>query len=123
MFAVSRHTHYMLRWLSSVLILGIVFGSVDAANDIGSFGACDEQTGHEVHGELQESISIEQDRENPAPTDSGSAHFCHCAVHAPALPASGALVAPPAVQCAIASPAYLSGTARTPPPIRPPKID
>lgn len=114
----------MLRWFSSILILCLAFASVEAATDVDSRGGCDEQIAHEMQGEFEDPLSLEGNSKDPAsPGGEQSIHFCHCAVHAPAMLASAELIAVTAAQPAPSIPTYLRGTCRTPPPVRPPKTD
>lgn len=114
----------MLRWLPTVLILCIMFGGIDAAADVESIGACDDRIAHEIHGELPHS-PLDQDGspDDPAPPAGEHAvHYCHCAVHAPALPPSTELTAAPSSQPSPSLPSHLCGTVPSPPPVRPPNL-
>src|SRR5690606_26392769 len=111
----------MARWISYVLILCITSAAVDAAMDVESLGGCDEQVAHEAHSERGGPVPDPFSEDPDAPTGEPP-HFCHCAVHAPVLPSSAALVTAPAPEPSPAMPAYLYCSHRAPPPVRPPNL-
>jgi|GEM_PF-3926908 len=111
----------MKRWLSCILIFSIASAGVDAANDVESLGACDEQIAHEAHAHGACADRDSESEDPAAPDGESSAHFCHCSVHAPALLSSVEPIAVPAPEPSPSCPTSLCGTLRSPPPVRPPK--
>lgn len=113
----------MVRSISYIVILCITSAAVDAATDVESLGSCDEQLAHEAHGEVRGAPLDDASSEDPSAPGEQAAHFCHCAVHAPVLPSSIALVDAPAPEPSPSISAHLYASHRAPPPVRPPKLD
>ena len=113
----------MARWISYLLVLCISSATVDAAMDVESLGGCDEQVAHEVHGEVADSLPNGASEDPTDPSDEQAAHFCHCAVHAPVLPLSAPPSVVPAAEASPSTSTHLYCGYRSPPPVRPPKLD
>ena len=70
-----------MRLITTLLILSVVAGSVEAAGELSGVFANSDFAAHEVHGDFHGG-----DPGGPAEEDGkASSHFCHCAAHAAAM--------------------------------------
>lgn len=105
-----------MRLTTTLLILSLLAGAVEAATDVGGFPQGGEVPAHESHGDF-----LGDDSGGPADEGKDPRHFCHCTAHGPALMMSvslaviaGSETAGWTVEAALHSQAL-------PPPRRPPK--
>lgn len=103
----------MFRPLTLLLILCLVFATVDAATHVGAWDVGSPAASHEAH-------EVHTSPDSPAPDGSKAHHFCHCAAHSPAFASTGAAAVPFESSMTNIPPEPLLGASNLPPPLRPP---
>jgi enoyl-CoA hydratase/carnithine racemase len=106
----------MLRLVTTVLILSLLAGGVEAATDFGGFAQGGDVPAHETHGDFHD-----DDPGVPARGGDDSRHFCHCTAHGPALIMSISVPTVACVETAASTAGALSHSQAVAPPRRPPK--
>lgn len=105
----------MTRTVIIAVITGLVFSGFEAVAETGDVEAIDAHGhSHEIHSSAHTSGHDHDDS-----TDHDD-HFCHCGVHAPALPASDVIAAAPEPSVATTRHDGRFSSLHAPPLLRPP---
>jgi hypothetical protein len=109
----------MLRIVTSLLMLSLLTGGLEAATDFGGIQQGDASSAHEVHGDFHDDDSGSPDSDGKG---KDPRHFCHCTAHGPAVIMSISLPAFAATVTIGSTINRLQGTQRLPPLLRPPNL-